>query len=690
MRMIVLLALLPFKLWAQQDTVPIAPLPESISIPQVEVNAYFREHSLVSATNTISIIDAEQLQSHPVNTSLVAALNQVPGIRMEERSPGSFRLSIRGSLLRSPFGVRNVKLYLMNDLPITDASGNTYLNLFAPSGLYGIQILKGPDASVFGANSGGVVLLRPQRPENDSAFVIGLAGGSFGLAREDVHFKKTWKKYSLQIDQDFQRSDGYRRNSQMQRHFVQAMQKWAYRPKAQITFYHLLSHLQYETPGGLTQAQMEADPQAARAPTPTLPGASQQQAGIYNTTTYHGAIHEWQLSNSLRHVVSAFGSYTDFKNPFITNYETRAEHTLGARTHLQWKRKQWLWTNGYEYLYTFTNFKNHDNNRGEKGDLRVADHLKAQQQFVFSRFDVRLFGQLHLDASMSLNFFSYQFQNQFPIAAEGYSDITFNPQIMPRLGLSYLLKENVSLRASVSRGYSPPTLAEVRPSTNIISTNLQAEQGWNYEAGFFARRYVHNQELYHINVSVYHFRLNDAIVRREDASGAEFFVNAGGTSQTGVEVQGMVSLLRQKQQNKVLKQLSLLPGYTYQHFKFSSYQVGAESFSGNWLTGVPRHIATAQLNAGFAHGLYLTLAYNYTSTIPLNDANEVFANDYHLLQARIGCKLPIKKRELELYIAGDNLLNQQYSLGNDINAFGGRYFNPAPNINFLGGVRLRI
>ena len=42
---------------------------------------------------------------------------------MEERSPGSYRLSIRGSLLRSPFGVRNVKLYL-DDFIFTDAGGN--------------------------------------------------------------------------------------------------------------------------------------------------------------------------------------------------------------------------------------------------------------------------------------------------------------------------------------------------------------------------------------------------------------------------------------------------------------------------------------------------------------------------------------------------------------------------------------
>lgn len=35
-------------------------------------------------------------------------MNAIPGIRMEQRSPGSFRLNIRGSSLRLPFGIRNV------------------------------------------------------------------------------------------------------------------------------------------------------------------------------------------------------------------------------------------------------------------------------------------------------------------------------------------------------------------------------------------------------------------------------------------------------------------------------------------------------------------------------------------------------------------------------------------------------
>lgn len=683
MCLLLLLLLMPLCLLGQADTLPPAAA-DTLALPQVQITApTVKPSPMETAAFSLTTIGAGQIHQQPNNTSLVAVLNQVPGVRMEERSPGSYRLSIRGSLLRSPFGVRNVKFYLIGELAFTDASGNTYFNLLEGSALERIEIFKGPYASIHGANTGGVVHLYPSRLARDTATIIHLAAGSFGLAKVDAHWKKNWQKYSLQIDQSYQRADGYRRNSQMQRHLVQAVQQWRYKPKTQLTLYHLLARLQYETPGGLTLPQANIDPTAARHPTPTLPSAAQQQAGIYNTTTYHGAVHQWQINQRLRHVVSAWGSYTDFKNPFITNYEVRKEHTLGARTYIQWQKHQLRFTNGYEYLYTFTNFSNYGNLGGQRTALQVADGLKAQQQFVFTQLAATLWLRLHLEASASASLFKYGYQNQYPVLGSATA-IGFKPQVMPRLKLSFQARPTLFISTTVSRGYSPPTLAEVRPSTNIVSPNLQAEHGWNYELGF----QYHYKNLLGLQANIYYFRLQDAIVRREDVNGNEFFVNAGGTNQTGIELQGKFILFNKQQQ--VLRNVLLVATYTYQHFQFRQYQAGASNYSGNWLTGVPRQGATATLNTAWAQGVYANIVYQYVAKTPLNDANEVYAPAYHLLQARIGYQKQIKKRTLELYLSADNILNQFYSLGNDINAFGGRYYNPAPSVNFLGGIRLSI
>lgn len=88
---------------------------------------------------------------------------------------------------------------------------------------------------------------------------------------------------------------------------------------------------------------------------------------------------------------------------------------------------------------------------------------------------------------------------------------------------------------------------------------------------------------------------------------------------------------------------------------------------------------------------YFFLQHSFTSRIPLNDANTAYAKKYHILQTKIGWKnLRIGGVPLEIFAGADNILNQKYSLGNDLNAFGGRYYNAAATRNFYGGLALRL
>jgi iron complex outermembrane receptor protein len=85
-------------------------------------------------------------------------------------------------------------------------------------------------------------------------------------------------------------------------------------------------------------------------------------------------------------------------------------------------------------------------------------------------------------------------------------------------------------------------------------------------------------------------------------------------------------------------------------------------------------------------GIYLNTNFNFTSSIPLTDANDVYADAYKLWQLKLGCKKQFSKTVVDIFVGADNLLNETYSLGNDLNAAGGRYYNPAPERNYFGGV----
>jgi iron complex outermembrane receptor protein len=89
--------------------------------------------------------------------------------------------------------------------------------------------------------------------------------------------------------------------------------------------------------------------------------------------------------------------------------------------------------------------------------------------------------------------------------------------------------------------------------------------------------------------------------------------------------------------------------------------------------------------------VYANITGTYVDHVPLNDSNTVFAKEYYLLGGRIGYKINTGGSAiLEVYAGVDNALNKKYSLGNDLNAFGGRFFNAAAPRNYFVGVRFNF
>ena len=75
----------------------------------------------------------------------------------------------------------------------------------------------------------------------------------------------------------------------------------------------------------------------------------------------------------------------------------------------------------------------------------------------------------------------------------------------------------------------------------------------------------------------------------------------------------------------------------------------------------------------------------------MNDANSEYAKAYNLLGAKIGFEKLVKGRlRIKLFGGVENILDERYSLGNDINGFGGRYYNAAPGRNYYTTVVLGV
>jgi iron complex outermembrane receptor protein len=627
-------------------------------------------------------VDTIEPNLHQANYSIVSGLNTLPGVRMEERSPGSYRLSIRGSLLRSPFGVRNIKVYI-DDFLFTDAGGNTYLNALDPSSIRSMEVWRGPYGSLYGANTGGVVRIRSYDVMDTARIKASVTSGSYNLFHQTIAMQHSWKKQFISINQAYQQSDGYRNQSALKRQFYKALYYIDYHKDLRLKVLAFYSDLNYQTPGGLTLQQFNDNPKASRPSSVKIPSAEQQHAAIQNEIIYGGISNDAKLSKRLRHVISIFGTQANFVNPAITNYETRKEITFGTRTYLETTggktyRFLWNWNLGLEWQKTNAVISNYRNAGGIRDTLQVKTNLNARQYFVFSQFSAALFSRLIIEAGLSLNKYTYQYQSV--LKAEDWSSQQFKMQLLPRLALSYKIREQLLWRASISKGYSSPTLAEIRPNDAVVHTDLQPEFGWNYETGLRFQNKRLNADL-----TIFYYALKQAIVSRSDATGTQYFINSGGTKQPGLETKLSYQFIKVRSYG-FIRSLEVKNSMTFYMFSFDQYIVGNNDYSNNRLTGVPRSTIVTSIYVDLLKRLYVYVQYNHTSQVPLNDANNVYAKAYHLLQAKAGWSLRIKNQLLGIYIGVDNILNQQYSLGNDLNAFGGRYYNAAALRNYYLGL----
>jgi iron complex outermembrane receptor protein len=651
------------------------------TLQEVTVAAFNSRLQWKTVPAAVAIIGHKEMDRY-APTSLVPVYNTVPGVRMEERSPASYRLSFRGSLLRSPFGVRNIKVY-WNGIPLSDGGGNTYLNLVDMNQLTGSEIVKGPAASVYGAGTGGVLLLNSAlnwQPAAENHFTAGLSAGSYGLFQEQLGWTYTDAHVVSQLQQAHQQADGYRQQSASRRDVIKWQGGWQ-QGAQNLRWLFFYTDLYYQTPGGITLAQMQTDPRLARQPAGTLPGAVQQQTAIYNKTIFGGLQHEASLGKALSLRSFVMANHTGFTNPFITNYEERNENNTGIGTQLVWKLHNFQWINGAEWLYNHSLIDDYDNNGGKPGNTQFKDDVFANQWFFFSQAQYAAGKKWYITAGVSINNQRYQYRRTTDPASV-FSTKNMAAVFTPRLAVTYRLTNDISVYAMAAKGFSPPALAELRPSDGNFYGNLEAEYGWNYEAGIKGELFDHQLQF---DLAFYAFDLQNTIVRRNNAAGAEYFINAGETRQHGIEAMIKYELLNSK--TGFFSSMRIWSGYSYQPYRFEAYKQGAVDYSGNALTGVPKNTWVSGIGLEAKEHYYLELSYNQTSSLPLTDANDVYADAYHLMQLKLGYR---SKGRHQWHVFGgiDNLLSELYSLGNDINAAGKRYYNPAAGRNIFAGLQL--
>jgi iron complex outermembrane receptor protein len=656
---------------------------KEVNLEEVVVRAYEANQRLRDIPAAVSYIGKSTLERFGP-ASIVQAVNTTPGVRMEERSPGSYRFNIRGSSLRSPFGVRNVKVYY-NDLPYTDPGGVTYLNQLGYYNFHSLEIIKGPGSSLYGAGTGGVMLIEGLS-ETESSGVMGeYTAGSYGLHTIYGGLSNSTDKIVSRASYQHQESNGYRAHSELKRDVHSWTGLFRFNEKRLLKTSFLYSKLFYETPGALTQTEYTANPKAARPGNASFPGAETALASITQKTFLAGASYTQELLPWLQNKSVLYGMFTELRNPNLQNYSRSSAPHVGGRTLFKavFPTRQGKFTldAGGEWQEGYTNVGIHKNRQGYADSLRSTDDITNRQSFVFTQAQFEK-GTWAVTAGGSLNFLRLKFE-RFVHTSLGQQRRRFSNQFAPRIAL--LKKFNqLNAYASVSKGFSPPTTDELVPTGGAVNLGLEAEEGSNYDVGVKGNLV---KDLY-IDINTFYFRLENTIVQRRTAGGSDFYINAGKTRQQGIETYIGYPL---GQTLPLIDRSLVWVSHTWHRFSYRDFKQQDNDYSGNDIPGVAPHTISTGYDVQLSNGLSGTVTYYYSDKLPLNDANSAYANAYHLLGAKIGYQKWIRdKVKVKVQGGVDNLLYEQYSLGNDVNGFGGRYFNAAAGRNYYVSLQLQL
>jgi len=606
-----------------------------------EVKVYVFEQKRSTLNTPDAFVRTTDLQQFST-TQFVTALNSMAGIRMEERSPGSYRIAIRGSSLRAPFGVRNTKVY-WNNIPFTDAGNNTYISLLEPAIFNSLTITKGPSAGIYGAGTGGVLLFdtAPKGNQVNVETVYHSLGGIRTAVDLSVGKHRLFTSFNQQ--------EGYRAQSAMKKQWISYEFHQTFHDELNLDVSSYYVDLAYQTPGGLTKAQMIANPEQAR-PAAGIFKSAQQQGATFKIKSYgisarvSQVLHKewaWDLSQSLQ--------VNDIENPTIRNYEIRHEPNYSTRGVLH--RKGVINSDlGFEYQTGQMNSSTFGNRLGVIDTLQYTQNTHVQQGSLFWQNEYVGLPNWIFTLSGSLNSFWTEYIGNEAIFS-------------PRLAILRKLGQHQSVIAKVAHGYSPPSISEMRPSTGIINTGLKAEKGWNHEI-----TYRGNYAKYNWDLSIYQFNLDETIVVRRASDGSDYFTNAGSTTQQGLELSSTW---------KISSTLTLEQSHTWQNFRFAN---------GNFLTGTTPYQQATTLNWHHPSGLSLIQNFQFVDYQFLNDANTERMGSYRIWNTKITYNL----KKWTLWAAIDNLGDERYSSGPDLNATGGRFYNPSPGRNFHVGLQLNL
>ncbi len=654
-----------------------------------EVRLYAVPNVYQNSANSLSVIDAKEINQSD-GVIVTSILNKIPGVTMQQGTLNTNRITIRGIGARSQYGTSRLKAYFDN-IPLTNGESETVIEDIDMETTGSITILKNPNNSRYGSGLGGVLLLKSNNNSRKSFVKTAATLGSFNLWKQTVAAGFSNSTSALNIYYNHLQNDGFRNNSSYNRHSATITATHSLNETNKLSFLAIFTKLKAYIPSSVNQTDFLNQPEVAASNWAEAEGYES-----YNKLLL-GLTYDVSFSAKLSLATSIFGSYKNAYEPRPFDILDDDTQSLGLRSALNYQSKlfnhETQWTFGGEFLtedYTFTLFENLYQSQPGNGSIEGSSFAKTNQQrryiSLFAEQTTNINSKLFIEAGISLHLSNYGLKDVFETAQNNQQRYHFDNVVSPRLGWSYKFLPNQNIFASVSKGFSIPSVAETLTPEGRINTTLKPESGSNYEAGI--KSGLFKNKLY-TEIVFYSTQIRNLLVARRTAEDQYIGINAGKSSHKGIE-------FSTKYNRRLSGHIEISPYLTasINRFRFKDFVDDGNDYSGNKLTGAPNYQWQTGLDIQTDFGLNCNISLLNIGRIPMNDANTHFTSPYTIANIRTSYSFTFFK-QIETQIAAgiNNVFDKHYAAAILPNAVGfgtalPRYYYPGNPVNVYSNVSL--
>ncbi|HJS01764.1 MAG TPA: TonB-dependent receptor, partial [Flavobacterium sp.] len=651
---------------------------DTISLSELEIMNTPIRNSIQQTAAAVSIITEKEINQAD-GVILTPILNKIPGVFMQQGSLNTNRITIRGIGARTQYGTSKIKAYF-EGIPLSNAEGDTVLEDIDLEVLGGVEIIKGSNSTSFGAGLGGVISLRAKQFENGTSFAkTATTFGSFGLTKQILSAAYSDSQSSFFANYSNLQQDGYRENSNYNRQSLNLFGKHKLAEKSTLSFFGIATRLKAYIPSSISETAFNTKSKSAAATWLAAQGFESYDKLLF------GIGFEQRFSKKWSADVSLFSNLKNAYEPRPFDILEEKSNMLGFRAKVNYEASLFSLPNtisvGTEFMtenYAFSLFRNLYQSYPGQGSVQGDQFSDMEQKRGywngFVQMETKLSNKLNLESGLAFNTTHYNQQDVFLNDEAVKEKHTFGSVWSPRLGLSYKIDNSKNVYVSLSKGFSVPTVAETLTPEGQINTDLQSENGVNYEIGFKAN--FLEKKLY-TELVLFSTQINNLLVARRVAEDQYIGINAGESSHQGLEF-----LLNYKFGLNPNVQLNPYFSATINRFEFKNFVDNDNDYSGKLLPAVPN----TQFNFGFnfadARGFNFNASYRLTGRMYLDDANSKEIAAYELLDLKAGYAFCIiKKVKMEINLGVQNVLNEKYAASILPNAVGfgsapARYYYP--------------